>query len=124
MTAERFVPNPFGAAGSRVYRTGDLARQLANGQVDYLGRVDHQVKIRGYRIELGEITDTLKRQPRVHDAVAVIHGTGSAARIVAYVVPDSQADAPQVLADVQAALARQLPDYMLPSRFMHCPACH
>ncbi len=73
MTAERFVPNPFGAAGSRVYRTGDLARQLANGQVDYLGRVDHQVKIRGYRIELGEITDTLKRQPRVHDAVAVIH---------------------------------------------------
>ncbi|UFH28619.1 non-ribosomal peptide synthase/polyketide synthase [Pseudomonas sp. CIP-10] len=121
MTAERFVPNPFGAAGSRVYRTGDLARQLANGQVDYLGRVDHQVKIRGYRIELGEITDTLKRQPRVHDAVAVIHGTGSAARILAYVVPDSQADAPQVLADVQAALARQLPDYMLPSRFMALP---
>ncbi|MGU1119277.1 amino acid adenylation domain-containing protein, partial [Pseudomonas aeruginosa] len=71
LTAERFVPDPFGAPGSRLYRSGDLTRGRADGVVDYLGRVDHQVKIRGFRIELGEIEARLREQAAVREAVVV-----------------------------------------------------
>ncbi|MCV6145645.1 AMP-binding protein, partial [Pseudomonas aeruginosa] len=71
LTAERFVPDPFGAPGSRLYRSGDLTRGRADGVVDYLGRVDHQVKIRGFRIELGEIEARLREHPAVREAVVV-----------------------------------------------------
>jgi amino acid adenylation domain-containing protein len=88
-TAERFVPDPFGVTpGARAYRTGDLGRWRADGQLDYLGRLDHQVKIRGQRIELGEIEAALRAVPGIQ-AAAVIAETstsGAAARLIAYYV--------------------------------------
>jgi amino acid adenylation domain-containing protein/FkbM family methyltransferase len=88
LTAERFLPDPFG--GARIYRTGDLARYLADGNIEYLGRTDHQVKLRGFRIELGEIESALDEHPAVQQAVVVAREE----RLVAYVVPDPQRAAP------------------------------
>ncbi|MFG1610268.1 amino acid adenylation domain-containing protein [Actinoplanes sp. NPDC049265] len=105
-TAERFVPDPYGPAGSRMYRTGDLVRWTPDGRVEYLGRVDEQVKIRGFRVELGEIETVLAAQPGVAEAVVVAHRP-----LAGYVVAAPEAD----LAAVRAAVARELPDYMVPS---------
>jgi amino acid adenylation domain-containing protein len=85
LTAERFIPDPFGAG--RLYRTGDLVRFRPDGALDFLGRIDHQVKVRGYRIELGEIEGALARHPEVGEAAAVLREEGMGARLVAYVVP-------------------------------------
>jgi amino acid adenylation domain-containing protein len=112
LTAERFVPNPYGAAGSRLYRSGDLARHLAGGDLEYLGRIDHQVKIRGFRIELGEIESALTAQPSVREAVVLAREEGSERRLVAYVVPEGEAP---TLTGLREALAGRLPEYMLPS---------
>ncbi|HET6230939.1 MAG TPA: non-ribosomal peptide synthase/polyketide synthase, partial [Longimicrobiaceae bacterium] len=112
LTAERFVPDPFSATpGARLYRTGDRTRWRADGNVEYLGRLDGQVKIRGLRIELGEIEAALAAEPGVGDAVVLaredVPGTR---RLVGYVTP---ADAD--VAALRAALAARLPDYMVPS---------
>jgi amino acid adenylation domain-containing protein len=88
-TAERFIPNPFGAEVGRLYKTGDLVRHLPDGQLEFVGRVDDQVKIRGYRIELGEIEAVLREHENVHDAIVTAreYAAGNK-RLIAYVVPD------------------------------------
>jgi amino acid adenylation domain-containing protein len=109
LTAERFLPDPYGPPGSRMYRTGDLARVLDGGVVDFLGRGDDQVKVRGYRVELGEIRAALLEHPGVDEAVVVPHRQPSGdTALAAYLVG---AAAPAELAAHAAAL---LPDYMVP----------
>jgi acyl carrier protein len=117
LTAERFVPNPFGEAGSRLYRSGDLCRFLPSGEIEFLGRIDHQVKVRGFRIELGEIESVMATHPSVRDvAVVVREDVPGDSRIVAYVVPGEGAQpGPQ---ELRAHLRRTLPEYMLPSVFI------
>jgi ubiquinone/menaquinone biosynthesis C-methylase UbiE/acyl carrier protein len=89
LTEERFVADPYAQkAGAKLYRTGDLARFRANGELEFLGRLDHQVKVNGYRIELGEIESMLGRQDTVHQSVVVAReDSPGVARLVAYVVP-------------------------------------
>ncbi|MEW2378679.1 amino acid adenylation domain-containing protein [Micromonospora sp. NPDC047812] len=114
LTAERFVPDPFGPPGSRLYRTGDLARRLPDGAVDYLGRIDHQVKIRGHRVELGEIDAALRTVPGVRAAATAVH----AGQLVGYVV----AGAVPGVRVLRAHLAERLPGHMVPSVFVAVPA--
>ncbi|MFC5667734.1 amino acid adenylation domain-containing protein [Kitasatospora misakiensis] len=113
LTAEKFVPNPYGPAGSRLYRTGDLARVLDGGAVEFLGRIDTQVKLRGYRIELGEIEAVLTANPAVRDAVVVVRESATGERSLAgYVVPEGGEFAAEAL---RADLAAVLPEYMVPA---------
>jgi amino acid adenylation domain-containing protein len=116
LTAERFVPSPFGnPPGSRLYRTGDLARITADGHLDFLGRSDHQVKVRGFRIEPGEIESVLLEHPGVRDAVVVAATTRSGEkRLVAYLVPRKPG---LDLSAIQEFLVGRLPDYMRPAAF-------
>ncbi|WP_043367944.1 non-ribosomal peptide synthetase, partial [Cupriavidus sp. WS] len=116
LTAERFVADPHGAAGERLYRTGDLARRRADGQIAYLGRLDHQVKIRGLRIELGEIEARLLAHPGVREAVVVAPAGEGPARLAAYVV--GAAGASPDVAELRAWLAQALPDYMVPAALL------
>ncbi|WP_329567085.1 non-ribosomal peptide synthetase [Kitasatospora sp. NBC_01266] len=120
LTAERFLPDPFGAPGTRLYRTGDLARWLPEGAVEFLGRIDNQVKIRGYRIEPGEAQAVLLRHRKVAEAVVVAlagEGEGGAtdARLAAYLVPE--AGATVTAAELAAHCAEYLPGYLVPSSF-------
>ncbi len=114
LTAERFVPNPFGAGS--VYRTGDLVRWRPDGTLEFSGRIDHQVKLRGYRIELGEIEAVLASHPGVTSAVAVVRELGPGdRRLLAYVVPaEDELD----IDDLRRLLKRTLPPFMVPSAFI------
>ena len=117
LTAEKFVPDPFsGVPGSRLYRTGDLARQRADGNFEFLGRIDHQVKIRGYRIELGEIEAVLRQHENVRETAVRVHETAGSKQLIAYLTAE-QAPAPSAEA-LRHFLAQQLPDYMIPARFV------
>jgi amino acid adenylation domain-containing protein/non-ribosomal peptide synthase protein (TIGR01720 family) len=135
MTADYFVPDPFGepfdtsGGGARLYRTGDIARYRDDGNVEFLGRLDSQVKIRGFRIELGEIEAVLKEHPAVATAAVVADEQGAAKRLVAYVVPGDQwlaANGQAIGHGASSSLANdhlelttflksRLPDYMVPS---------
>jgi amino acid adenylation domain-containing protein/non-ribosomal peptide synthase protein (TIGR01720 family) len=117
LSAERFIPDPFGAAGARLYRTGDLARWRGDGVLDHVGRADHQVKIRGHRIELGEIEARLRAEPGVRDSVVVAQELGGSRQLIGYVSGDDALDS----TGLRAALGAALPDYMLPSRVMVLP---
>ena len=113
MTAERFVPDPFGSVpGGRLYRTGDLGRWTPEGDIEFLGRLDHQVKVRGHRIELGEIEAVIKRYPGVENAVVVAHEPRPGDRhLAAYVVLSGEAGT----AGLREHLRKKLPAYMNPS---------
>ncbi|WP_447971454.1 amino acid adenylation domain-containing protein [Nitrospira sp. M1] len=122
LTAARFLPDPFSQQrGGRLYRTGDRARYLADGTIEFLGRVDNQVKVRGFRIELGEIEAQLRGEAGVTDAVVVVreHATGGS-QLVAYVVgaPGAKID----VQEVRQQLAQRLPDYMVPSAILRLDA--
>ncbi|MFI8533786.1 amino acid adenylation domain-containing protein [Streptomyces aquilus] len=109
LTAERFVACPFDADGGRMYRTGDLARWMADGRLEFVGRVDEQVKIRGFRVELGEVEAALAAHPEVRTAIAVVRDE----RLIGYVLPAAGRE-PRTDA-VREFAAGRLPDYMVPS---------
>ncbi|MFI6456126.1 amino acid adenylation domain-containing protein [Streptosporangium amethystogenes] len=110
LTAEVFIPDPFGgSAGARLYKTGDFARTRPDGRLDFIGRADHQVKLRGYRIELGEIEVVLGRHPHVRSATVLLQQD----QLVAYVVMSGG-----TVEELRAFLGAKLPEYMVPARFV------
>jgi amino acid adenylation domain-containing protein/non-ribosomal peptide synthase protein (TIGR01720 family) len=114
LTAERFLPNPFGSFGGRMYRTGDRVRWREDGQLEFLGRTDQQVKLRGYRIELTEIEVALLGCSGVGQAAVIMHSDSRGEkRLVAYVVPATGQSVNS--AELREALARILPNYMVPA---------
>ncbi|HEX8852442.1 MAG TPA: amino acid adenylation domain-containing protein, partial [Pyrinomonadaceae bacterium] len=118
LTAERFVPDPFGAdAGARLYRTGDLARYLSDGNLEYLGRVDSQVKVRGFRIELEEVEFALKQCPGVRQGVVVASAEPSGdERLLAYVTTEQGKTLTS--GELRFFVSERLPEYMIPSVFV------
>ncbi|MFJ9607744.1 amino acid adenylation domain-containing protein [Kitasatospora sp. NPDC101176] len=121
-TAERFVADPYGPAGTRMYRTGDLVRWRADGTLDYVGRVDHQVKLRGFRIELGEVEAALVRHPVVvQAAVLVVPSPTGVPQLTGYVVPLPGVAAVDVPV-LRAFVAESLPAHMVPATLVTLPA--
>ncbi|HVG22088.1 MAG TPA: condensation domain-containing protein, partial [Blastocatellia bacterium] len=114
LTAERFVPDPLsGRSGGRLYRTGDLARYRADGNIEYLGRIDHQIKIRGMRIELGEIEAVMRQHGAVREAVVIAkQGAAGERQLVGYVVAERGRELGE--GELRKYLGEILPDYMVP----------
>ena len=122
LTAEKFIANPFSTEpGARLYKTGDLARYLPDGNIEFLGRIDHQVKIRGFRIELGEIEAVLRQHPTVGQAVAAVtQDSRGDESLVAYVV--SNREPAPTASQLRDFLKQKLPDYMVPKAFVFLPS--
>jgi thioesterase domain-containing protein/acyl carrier protein len=128
LTAERFIANPYSSgANSRLYKSGDLARYLADGSIDYLGRIDSQVKIRGFRIELGEIENALSAHRQIKEAVVLAKETTSGdKRLVAYIVGEGANNdgaekrniTTELIEELRQHLSQSLPDYMVPAAFV------
>jgi amino acid adenylation domain-containing protein len=117
LTAEKFIPNPFGAPGSRLYRTGDLACYLPDGNIEFIGRIDHQVKVRGFRIEPGEIEAVLASHPSLRDVAVVARpGPTGETQLAAYLV--AKAGTAPGHRDLRDFLREKLPEYMIPSDFV------
>ncbi len=114
LTLQKFVSNPY-KGGDRIYKSGDLARLLDNGDIEYLGRIDHQVKIRGFRIELGEIESQLLAHPSVREAVVAANEDANHNKyLCAYLVADTEL----TVSALRSHLSKVLPEYMIPSYFM------
>jgi amino acid adenylation domain-containing protein len=115
LTAERFIPHPYSAeGGARLYRTGDRVRYRADGDMEFLGRVDRQVKVRGHRIELGEVEAALAQHHGVRECAVMVRDEGGDKRLVAYIVrPQGQPE--ETCADLRQYLGEKLPEYMQPS---------
>ncbi|MDZ7269872.1 MAG: amino acid adenylation domain-containing protein [candidate division KSB1 bacterium] len=118
MTATKFVPDPFsGIPGSRMYRTGDLGRFLPDGNIEFIGRIDHQAKIRGYRIELGEIETALAQHPQLKAVAALVReDKPGEKRLVAYIVPANETVPGR--SELRKFLLEKVPEYMVPSDFV------
>ncbi|MEV8532122.1 amino acid adenylation domain-containing protein [Streptomyces sp. NPDC051211] len=115
LTAERFIPDPFGGApGGRLYRTGDIVRRLPSGELDFLGRTDHQVKIRGFRIELGEVESVLEQHEAVHAAAVLVRELRGDRALVGYAAGRPGLDAGTLAAHCRSLL----PGYMVPAAFV------
>lgn len=120
LTAERFIPDRFSAdAGSRLYRTGDMARHLADGNIEFLGRMDHQIKVRGFRIELGEIEFVLSSHPEITESVVLVQQDKQGEkRLVAYIVGEKK----PASSELRGYLRERLPEYMVPQAFVSLAA--
>ncbi|TFI53961.1 amino acid adenylation domain-containing protein [Mastigocladus laminosus UU774] len=117
LTAEKFIPNPFSQQTERLYKTGDKARYLANGEIEYIGRIDNQIKLRGFRIELGEIEAIISQYQAVRETVVVVREESEdSKRIVAYVVP--QTEQTLTIPELRSFLESKLPSYMVPAAFV------
>ena len=121
LTAEKFIPDPFGAQpGARMYRTGDQARWLPGGDIEFIGRLDNQIKIRGYRVEPGDIETALERHPLIRESCVIARDDNDGGkRLIAYLV--THGTAPNV-SDLRAFLGDKLPDYMIPAAFVFLAA--
>ena len=118
LSSEKFIPDPYSqVAGARLYRTGDRARYIADGNIEFLGRMDHQVKVRGYRIELGEVETVLTEHPSVAESVVVVREDESGdKRLVAYLIA---VEAEEVsTSELRGYLKERLPEYMVPSAYV------
>jgi hypothetical protein len=123
LTAQSFVPDPWGGPGDRLYRTGDLVRRLPDGELDFLGRIDHQIKLRGFRIELGEVEAVLAAHPEVCEAAALVREDRPGdRRLVAYVVPRTGAMAAIDAPSLRRYMQQRLPEPMLPAAFVSLQA--
>jgi hypothetical protein len=132
LTAEKFVPDPFSSiAGARLYKTGDLGRRRCDGNLEFLGRIDHQIKIRGHRVELGEIEGALMEHPEVKQAVVLLRqDEPSVQQLVAYIVVGRAGDGqpgivrenPEAQNDLGSRLhelmTERFPEYMLPNAYV------
>jgi amino acid adenylation domain-containing protein/non-ribosomal peptide synthase protein (TIGR01720 family) len=113
LTAEKFVHSPY-KTGEKLYRSGDCVKLLENGEMEYLGRIDHQVKIRGFRVEPGEIENKLLNHPDIREVVAITKGDAGETYLCAYFVSDREFE----LAELRSHLSRDLPHYMIPAYFV------
>ena len=122
LTARSFLPDPIGKVkGARLYMSGDSARWRRDGEIEFLGRLDHQVKIRGFRVELGEIEERLVRHPSIRQAVVATDGDGAGSRrLTAYLVARDRPGPP--VGELRRFLKQALPDYMVPSAFIELEA--
>ena len=122
LNSEKFLPDPVACRpNAKMYRTGDLGRYLPDGNIEFLGRIDHQVKIQGFRIELGEIESALARHPDIAQAVVAVRDAKTGGKyLVAFVVPHSRTLPDD--ATLAEFLRQSLPDYMVPTRFVHLDA--
>ncbi|MDH5880610.1 amino acid adenylation domain-containing protein [Vibrio sp. S/42/10] len=114
LTSERFLPDPFASNGERMYRTGDVVKWRSDGVMEYLGRSDEQVKIRGFRVELGEIESRLQKLTDSELCAVVACDSPSGKQLVAYLQSDSSLS----MSDMRSDLAKDLPEYMVPSQFI------
>jgi amino acid adenylation domain-containing protein/non-ribosomal peptide synthase protein (TIGR01720 family) len=127
LTTERFIRNPFSdELESRLYKTGDLARYLPDGNIEFIGRIDHQVKIHGFRIELGEVESLLRQHPAIRETIVLAREDKPGnKRLVAYFVPNQENTSPAppaLFSDLRNFLKEKLPDYMVPSAFVRLKA--